>query len=155
MNDLVDERKAAMFQKVAVAYNGSPEAERALVSAIRLATIFQADLHTVTAMTDLPAYTAYAGAADVSLPHALEEDRAKSYELLQDKARALARTHGIDLRSHLVQGHGVEAIVDFLCQQKADLLVIGLHQRDFYIARLWSTVYDLAQEAPCSVLGVH
>jgi nucleotide-binding universal stress UspA family protein len=55
----------------------------------------------------------------------------------------------------VVEGAGVEAIVDFLRKQKADLLVIGLHQRDFYIARLWSTVYELAQEAPCSVLGVH
>ncbi len=53
------------------------------------------------------------------------------------------------------KGHGVDAIVDFLRKQKADLLVIGLHQRDLYVARLWSTVYELAQDAPCSVLGVH
>jgi hypothetical protein len=37
----------------------------------------------------------------------------------------------------------------------ADLLVIGLHQHDFYLSRLWSSVYDLAQDATCSVLGVH
>jgi nucleotide-binding universal stress UspA family protein len=55
----------------------------------------------------------------------------------------------------LLEGHPVEAIVNFLRRQQADLLVIGLHQHDFYIARLWSTVYELAQDAPCSVLGVH
>ena len=113
------------------------------------------ELEVITVMADLPAYTAFAGVADPSLPHELEQDRGKFYQRLQEKARALALSHGVELRTHLVEGHGVDAIVDFLRAQKADLLVIGLHQRDFYIARLWSTVYELAQEAPCSVLGVH
>jgi nucleotide-binding universal stress UspA family protein len=144
-----------MFQRVVAAYNESPEAERALISAIRLTKIMSGELQAITVMADLPAYTAFAAVGDFSLPHALKEEREKFYERLQEKAHALARSHGIELRSHLVEGHGVEAIVDFLRAQKADLLVIGLHQRDFYVARLWSTVYELAQEAPCSVLGVH
>jgi hypothetical protein len=44
----------------------------------------------------------------------------------------------------------------FLKDEKEDLLVICRHQHDFYLFRLWSTVQDdLAQDAPCSVLGVH
>jgi hypothetical protein len=43
----------------------------------------------------------------------------------------------------------------FLKEQKADLLVIGRHQHDFYLSRCWSSVCDLAQDATCSVLGVH
>jgi nucleotide-binding universal stress UspA family protein len=144
-----------MFHKVVAAYNDSPEAERALVSAIKLTKALNAELQAVTVRADLPGYTAFAGAADASLSYALQQDREKLYERLQEKARALALSHGVELRSHLVEGHGVEAIVDFLRAQKADLLVIGLHQRDLYIARLWSTVYELAQEAPCSVLGIH
>lgn len=144
-----------MFQKVVVAYNESPEAERALISAIRLTKIMNGELEAITVMADLPAYTAFASVGDPSLPHALRQDRAAFYEHLQQKARTLALSHGVELHTHLVEGHGAEAIVDFLRVQKADLLVIGLHQRDFYISRLWSTVYELAQEAPCSVLGVH
>ena len=144
-----------MFQKVVAAYNESPEAERALISAIKLTKGWNGELQTITVMADLPAYTAFASVGDPSLPHVLRQDRETFYEHLQEKARALALSHGVELRSHLVEGPGVEAIVDFLRAQKADLLVIGLHQRDFYIARLWSTVYELAQEAPCSVLGVH
>jgi nucleotide-binding universal stress UspA family protein len=83
------------------------------------------------------------------------DDRAKFYEGLQDKARAVAHEDGIELTGHLVEGDEVGAIVNFVRQQKIDLLVIGLHQRDLYLARLWSTVYELAQEAPCSILGVH
>jgi len=144
-----------MFRKITVAYNESPEAKRALVSAIQLAKHLNADVQVVTVMADLTSYTAYAVAADVSLTRVLEEDRTKFNGFLQDAARTYASDHGVELSCHLVEGHEVEAIVDFLRSQKADLLVVGLHQRDLYIARLWSTVYELAQEAPCSVLGVH
>jgi nucleotide-binding universal stress UspA family protein len=144
-----------MFRKIVVAYNESPESARAFAAAIKLAKSLNAELLTVTAMTDLPAYTAFAQAADSSIPRLLEQDRLKFYTNLQEKARAQMASSGIGFQSYLVEGRQVEAIVDFLRQQKADLLVIGLHQRDLHIARLWSTVYELAQDAPCSVLGVH
>jgi hypothetical protein len=57
--------------------------------------------------------------------------------------------------SAIVEGRETRAILHFLREQKADLLVIGLHQHDSYVSRLWSSVYDVAQDAPCSVLGVH
>lgn len=144
-----------MFRKIVVAYNPSPESQRALEEAIRLAKAVDAELQTVTAMSDLPAYTAYADAADPAVSQMLLDDRVKSFKKLQDKARVQAGSHGIEVQNHLLEGRPVEAIVDFLRKQRADLLVIGLHQHDFYIARLWSTVYELAQDAPCSVLGVH
>jgi nucleotide-binding universal stress UspA family protein len=144
-----------MFRKLVVAYNDSPEAQRALLAAIQLAKTLNAELQTVTAKSDLPAYTAYAEAADPAVGQVLEDDRMKSFKKLQDKARVQAESHGIEVQNHLLEGRPVEAVVEFLRKQKADLLVIGLHQHDFYIARLWSTVYELAQDAPCSVLGVH
>ena len=143
-----------MFKNLAVALNPSPEAARALETAIQLARTFTAQLHTVTVMEDLPAYAAFAvaGGAPSQLLH---DDQRNFYESLTSKARSSASLHGVALQSHLIAGKEVAAILHFLRQQKADLLVIGLHQRDFYIERLWSTVYELAQEAPCSVLGVH
>jgi nucleotide-binding universal stress UspA family protein len=144
-----------MFRKIVVAYNESPESQRAFVSAIKLAKSLNAALYTVTAIGELPAYTAFAGVADSSIVRVLEDDREKFYKNLLDQARVQAENSGIELRSHMVDGRQVEAIVDFLRKEKADLMVIGLHQRDLHIARLWSTVYELAQDAPCSVLGVH
>jgi nucleotide-binding universal stress UspA family protein len=144
-----------MFKKIAVAYNDSPEADHALVCAIELAKSLGAELQTITVIADLPAYTAFAAAADSSLPRMLADDRAELYEALREKARASAQLHGVEILSHIVAGREVESVVHFLREHKADLLVIGLHQRDLYISRLWSTVYELAQEAPCSVLGVH
>ncbi len=144
-----------MFRKIAVAYNESPEAERALTAAIRLAKHLGAELKTITVVADLPAYTAYAGAADPEFSRVLMDDREKSYACLREKARAVAQSQGIEITSHIVEGGEVGAIIDFLRKEKADLLVIGLHQRSLHIARLWSTVYELAQGAPCNVLGVH
>src|SRR5580698_5243876 len=100
-----------MFQKIVVAYDGSPESHRSLVSAIQLAKSLDAELHTVTVMGESPAYTAFASVADSAAPRMLEHDREQFYQ--------------------------------------------GLHQRELHISRLWSTVYELAQDAPCSVLGVH
>jgi nucleotide-binding universal stress UspA family protein len=144
-----------MFRRIVVAYNESPESGRALACAIGLAGGLHAELQTVTVMADLPAYTAFAGATDPSLSRVLKQDQLRFYQELQEKARVQVQGHDIELQSHLIEGHEVEAILDFLRRQKADLLVIGLHPRDLYIARLWSTVYGLAQDAPCSVLGVH
>jgi nucleotide-binding universal stress UspA family protein len=143
-----------MFKKIVVAYNDSQESERALHAGIKLAKILNAELHAVTVMTHLPAYTAFA-AVDSSLPQVLQQDQAKSHEALQQKALKVAQESGIELRNHGVEGHEIDVIVNFLRREKADLLVVGLHKRDLYIARLWSTVYELAQESPCSVLGVH
>jgi nucleotide-binding universal stress UspA family protein len=114
-----------------------------------------AELQTITVMADLPSYTAFAGMADPSLPRILNEDRIKFYEALAERARQSAQDQGVDVLIHSVEGLAVEEIVRSLREHKADLLVVGLHQQDLYIARLWSTVYELAQEAPCSVLGVH
>ena len=144
-----------MFRKITLAYNESPEAQRALLSAIQLAKSLNAELHTVTVLPSLPAYTAYAAAVDASLSQVLLNDQVNFYEALQEKARALAHQYDIELACHLIDGSEVEAIVSFVRHQKADLLVMGLHQCDLYVARLWSTVYEMAQEAPCSVLGVH
>ena len=144
-----------MFKKIAVAYNDSPEAQHALGAAIQLAQSLGAELSTITVAAELPAYTAFAAAGDPSLPQLLHDDRDSYLQVLGNKARASALLQGVSLQCHVVEGREVHAIVSFLRTHQADLLVIGLHQRDLYLARLWSTVYELAQEAPCSVLGVH
>ena len=55
-----------MYKRVTVAHNESPEASRALTSAIRLARMLGAELRAVTILESPPAYTAFAGAADPS-----------------------------------------------------------------------------------------
>lgn len=149
------QQKAFMFKKIVVAYNGAPEASRALVSAIHLARILGADLRVVSVVQDLPAYTAYATAVDSSLPLTLREDRSQAYEQLQAEVRDAALREGVAAATHLLQGDPVDALLGFLARENPDLIVIGLHRHTSHISRLWSTVYEVAQDSPCSVLGVH
>ena len=144
-----------MFSKIAVALNELPESQRALRAAIDLALTCNAELATVSFLGDLPAYTSFAIVIDPDAPNAMREGQRRAHGELHEKASRLAQEHGVRAKGSIVEGREVQAILHFLKDERADLLVIGLHQHDFYLSRLWSSVYDLAQDAPCSVLGVH
>ena len=144
-----------MFKKIAVAYNDFPESHRALASAIQLAKTLGAELQAITNMQDLPAYTDYAAAADSSPEQVLLENWRDHAERLHAEARAIALSNGVELVSYLVEGGAIRTIIDFVLHHQNDLLVIGLPRRGLRISCLWSTVYEVAQDVSCSVLGVH
>ena len=144
-----------MFQKITVAYNGSPEAARALAQAIDLANALRAELHAITVLEDLPPYAAFAAAADSTLTVQLTQDAQDQCKLLHSGAREAALHKGVELQTHLLEGEPCASIVRFLLDTKTDLVVIGLHRNTSHISRLWSTVYEVALDSPCSVLGVH
>ena len=143
-----------MFSKIVVALNDLPESQRALRTAIELARASNAELATVSILGDLPAYSSFTIVVDPTAPTSMMEDRRRAQGELHEKASQLAQEHGVRSKGSIIEGREVQAILHFLKDERADLLVIGLHQHDFYLSRLWSSVYDLAQEAPRSVLGV-
>jgi len=144
-----------MFAKIVVALNDLPESQRALRTAIDLARSCNAELATISILGDLPAYTSFSVVVDPGAPAAMMEEQQHRHKEIHEKAANLARERGVHAQGSIVVGKEVRAILQFLREQNADLLVVGLHQHDFYLSRLWSAVYDLAQEATCSVLGVH
>ena len=144
-----------MFTKIVVSLNDLPQSQRALRAGIELAHACKAEFATVSILSDLPVYTSFAIVVDPNAPNAMREGQRRAHTELHEKASRLAQEHGVPAKSSIVEGQEVQAILHFLKDERADLLVIGLHQHDFYLSRLWSSVYDLAQEAPCSVLGVH
>jgi|SRR5579862_5305578 len=144
-----------MFSKIVVALNDLPESQRALRTAIDLARTCNAELATVSILEEPPAYTSFSVIVDPGAPAAMMEERRNHHNELHAKAATLAQQTGVHAQGSIVAGKEVRAILHFLREQKADLLVVGLHQHDFYLSRLWNSVYDLAQDATCSVLGVH
>ena len=140
-----------MFKRIAVAYNESPEARRALASAIHLARTLGAELRTVTIVQGLPAHVDSVAALD----EVVTSDRLEAYDKLQSEAREAALREGVHLEGHLLEGAEVDTFVRFLVEYKADLLVIGFQHHSSRSSCLWSTVYELAHAVPCSVLGVH
>jgi nucleotide-binding universal stress UspA family protein len=143
------------FQKIIVAYDYSLAARDALSVGIELCKLFGVPLQTVTVIEPPPAYTGLVLAVDPGIVQSLESDRRRSYEGLLEIAVAEGRLHSVDVTGHLVEAEEVDGIVSFLRAERADLLVIGLQQHSFYVARLWSTVANLEEKAPCSVLAVH
>jgi nucleotide-binding universal stress UspA family protein len=144
-----------MFSKIVVALNDLPESQSALSTAIELARASNAELATVSILGDLPAYTSFAIVVDPKAPNSMMEDWRRAQDELHEKASLLAQENGVRAKGSIIECREVQAILHFLKDERADLLVVGLHQHDFYLSRLWSSVYDLAQEAPCSVLDVH
>jgi nucleotide-binding universal stress UspA family protein len=144
-----------MFSTIVVALNELPESQRALHTAIDLARSCNAELTTVSFLGDLPAYTSFSAVVDPGAPAAIMEERRHRHNEMHEKAANLARELGVHAQGSIVVGNEVRAILHFVKERNADLLVVGLHQHDFYLSRLWNSVYDLAQDATCSVLGVH
>lgn len=144
-----------MYNKIAIAYDGSWEADRALSSSITLAKNLGAELLIVTALKDLPVYAGYAQALDPAVAHLINEDHLAIFEGIQRQASERAVAAGLSVTTHLIESSEVSHMVGLLREVSADLLVVGLHRQSLYISRLWNTVYELAQDAPCSVLGVH
>jgi nucleotide-binding universal stress UspA family protein len=157
LDSIVQDKVAgeAMYKKIIVAYNESPEASRALAAAIRLAKLLHSELCAVVIFQPAVISTSFASAISSPFSQTLIDDQRSRYEQLLADARELALKDGVDLDTNLFEGKEVEEIVGCLNRSKADLLVIGIRQHSLYVSRLWSSVYEIALDAPCSVLGVH
>ena len=146
-----------MFKRILVAYDGSPESGRALIAGIQLAKSLKSDLRTVYVNEKLPAYAA--GYVDVGGNDAsvlLPRQASQYYQMLQVRAEQAARQEGIALKTELVEGDEVTAIVECVQRTQSDLLVTGTPRHYGLFSRLWNhTTQDLSQQVACSILEVH
>jgi Universal stress protein family len=138
-----------MLKRITVAYSESPESRRALASPIHLARILR---RRIAGGNDRRTSAGLHGLCRRCRLFSCADNQHRSCGVMRAKRQS---SEGVALQTHLLQGEKVGAIAGFLAHHKTDLLVIGLHHRQSHISRLWSSVYGLAQNAPCSVLGVH
>jgi len=139
-----------MFRKVLVANDGSEGAEKALQAAIDLAKHYDAELHEICIEEHLPHYAATIGEVIEAKQEATEYFR----HVTRDAER-LAEAHSIRLTSHVVPGHVVETIVQFVKEHGFDVLVIGFMGHSRIFDRIWGgTSQNLTRLASCSVLIV-
>lgn len=146
-----------MFKRILVAYDGSPESERALIVGIQLAKSLKADLSTVYVYEKLPAYAAgYVDIGVIGATVVLPQQVSQYYRKLQVNAQEAARRQGIALNTELVEGDEVKAIVECVERTRSDLLVLGIPPRYGLFSRLWNhTTHDLSQHVAASILEVH
>lgn len=144
-----------MFKNITVAFDESPEAERAFRAALELGRISGAQIRIVTVVENLPAYIGYVSAVAPDVPVLLKNERRSFYADLHSKAIRTAAEAGISVQSEIVEGEEIEALLQVLEGVKPDLLVVGLRQETGVVGRfLGGTAHQLALHARCNILGI-
>jgi len=138
-----------MHKKILHGLDGSPGSFKALEEAVTLAKEFGAELHTIS-VEEVPHYAGTVG--EVVETKDLEDH--KFHDAIV-QARAMAHREGIEIQAHVIVGHEVKTILEFIKAQGFDLLVIGfMGHSALYDRVMGSTCHSLVRLAPCSVLVV-
>lgn len=138
-----------MYNKILLAQDGSEGAFKALAEAIDIAQHYNAELHTIS-VEELPHYAGTVG-------EVIEEKDWENHRFREaiEKSREMAAAAGIEIRPHLLVGHEVKTIVEFIKAHHFDLLVVGfMGHSALYERVMGSTCQNLVRLAPCSVLVV-
>jgi nucleotide-binding universal stress UspA family protein len=139
-----------MFKKILIANDGSEGAYKALVAALRLAHSHKAQVHMIC-VEEIPWMPA--GSREEVIGEKEMAD-CKFAEVVA-KAEAEAKRHRVKLVSHLVVGHPVRTIVDFIERDGFDLLIIGFMGHSALYNRVIGSKTDrLVELAPCATLVV-
>ncbi|TSA03345.1 MAG: universal stress protein [Nitrospiraceae bacterium] len=139
-----------MWHKILVGLDGSDGAKKAFSVAVKLASQFGAELHSISVEEKLPHYAATVGEVLESKQEAADYFRRITAEASQSACAA-----GVTLHSHVMPGHEVETIVTFAREKGFDLLVIGFMGHSRIFGRIWgSTSQNLTKLSPCTVLVV-
>jgi len=138
-----------MFDKILIANDGSNGAARALSKAIGLARQTGADLHMIC-VEEMPRFP-------TSVDEVVEEqiDQGHRYEPVIARAIAQAQAEGVIIRPHVLPGHAVPTICEFVERERIDLLVVGyMGHSALYNRLIGGTTDRLVEHTVCSVLVV-
>jgi nucleotide-binding universal stress UspA family protein len=138
-----------LFRKMLIANDGSKGGDHALAFAIDLARRLDLALHMVC-VEELPWFPA-------SVDEVIEQQGAdeRIFDGVIDRARAKAAGKNVTLEAHVIAGHPVSSIVEFIRQGGYDLLVIGyMGHSALYNRVIGSTTDRLVELAPCTVMVI-
>ena len=137
------------MNKILVGLDGSPNSLKALEEAISLAKLLNAELHTIS-VEELPHFSETISEVEEEK----EFEDSKFSEIVQ-KAKEMAAAKNIQVKNHILVGHEVKTVIEFIRKNNIDLLVIGFIGRSaIYEWAMGSTSHSLVRLAPCSVLVV-
>jgi nucleotide-binding universal stress UspA family protein len=138
-----------MYRKILVAHDGSPGGFAALTGGLDLAAKLKAEIHMIS-VAEIPAFP---GTMDEVIEEQAE-GRVR-FEPVIERAKQLAAMKGITLEAHLLPGHPVKVIADFVRERGFDLLVVGfMGHSALYNSLIGSTTDRLVNHAPSAVLVI-
>jgi len=138
-----------VFSKILHANDGSAGAFKALEVALSMARHYRSELHMVAVeeVQWLPGTR-----EEVLGDKELADHR---FEGVIARAKEQARKQRVKLTTHLLVGHPVKAIVDFVGRNGFDALVVGyVGHSQLYSALVGSTAERLVRLAPCTIVVV-
>jgi nucleotide-binding universal stress UspA family protein len=138
-----------MIRKIAVGFDGSDGAWKALQEAVRLARLEKAELWVIS-IEELPRYPG--APSEVN-----EEKEATNHYLhtIHQEAATLANREGVTLHTDIRIGHPARGLVDYVSERGIDLLVLGHSGHSSLWGTFLGTTADkVVRHAPCSVLVV-
>jgi nucleotide-binding universal stress UspA family protein len=138
-----------MYKKILHGLDGSEGSFKALAQAVDLSKAYAVPLHTIS-VEEVPHYAGTIGE--------VIEEKAAANGRFGDairKARELAAKAGVEITPHMIVGHEVKSIVEFIKRHGFDVLVIGfMGHSALYERVMGGTCQGLVRLAPCSVLVV-
>ena len=138
-----------MLHKVLVANDGSQGGEKALKYALELARRLDIGV-TMICVEEMPRFP-----ASIDEVAEAQADAERAFDRVVASARAQAANAGVALEVHVVRGHPLLSIVDFVKKNGHDLLVVGfMGHTALYNRLIGSTTDRLVEHAPCTVIVV-
>lgn len=138
-----------MLKKILVGLDGSKGSMKAFEEALLLAQLAGVEIHTIS-VEEVPRFPGTIG-------EVIEEKEAADtrFGTVIAQARKMAEEHGVKLCPHVLIGHEVKTIVEFIKEKEFDLLVIGfMGHSALYERVMGGTCQALVRLAPCTVLVV-
>ena len=138
-----------MYLRILAANDGSDRAFKALTAACDLAKRYDAELHMII-VEELPRFPASIGEVKAEI-----ESADQRFRPVIARSNTLVGMQGLKLHCHVVPGHPVSTIVEFVRERRFDLLVIGFMGHSAIYERIIGGTADrLVRLAPCAVVVV-
>jgi universal stress protein A len=145
------------YRHILLAVDFTPESEAVIERALMLRERFGARLSLVNVVDYVPPGAEYAGGAFVAEP-VLQDDAKLERELLEGAQReidALGERLGVPAEDRIIEagptGRGIQHVARDL---QVDLIVVGVHERNWLGRLLGSTPQSLLRHEVCDVLAV-
>jgi len=142
-----------MYQRILVAYNGTPESRLALQECIRLSPGPAAQIHLLAVVTPVP--IVLAGEFVAAVP-TMDEELAERDAMAQvlESGRKLLADAGLSVTPHLEVGEPITVISDLVNRSGVELVIVGHSRHKPFAMRWWRGSMDavLVDKVRCSVL---
>ena len=138
-----------MFQRIAVAYDGSHQSRAAFDCALEIAVRFGSELRVISVVR-LPEPT-----TRVEL-HAVIEEGQEHFRAEFETLGKRAAEHGVALQTEVLEGHPADQVVRAAERFHADLIVMGRRGRSTVERWLLGSVSErVLRDAHCPTLVLH